>query len=39
MFDYGTSEKIIKGVSKGLMSKLKATIREANESVLDEALE
>jgi len=30
MFDYGTAEKIIKGVSKGIISKLKATIREAN---------
>ena len=39
MFDYGTSEKIMKGISKGLMSKLKATIREANESILDDALE
>jgi hypothetical protein len=36
MFDYGTSDKIIKGASKSHVSKLKASLREATESALEE---
>lgn len=34
MFDYGTSDKTVKGNSK--VSKLKATLREASESFVEE---
>ncbi len=36
MFDYGTADTTIKGGSKGHVSKLKASLREATESALDE---
>ena len=34
MFDYGTTDKTVKSSSK--VQKLKATLREANESFVDE---
>ena len=36
MFDYSESDKIIKSGSKSHVSKLKASLREATESALDE---